>query len=142
MAIERPKRCVLLHHKGWYQPGVFRLPTGGIEHGDRVEDALHRELAEETGLRLVAAHFLGLLECQITHGEDEVNFHSYVFHLSKTEGQLRLPETEDITEFRAVPIPDLPQVAEDLRRISPPRTGWGRWRAIAHDFVHEKLMPS
>ena len=30
-------------------------------------------------------------------------------------------------------------VAEDLRHVPPPRTGWGRWRAVAHDFVYEML---
>lgn len=142
MAIARPEQQVLLHTKGWYEQEVFRLPTGGIEREDRVEGALHRELEEETGLRLVTAHFLGVLDCLITYGDAGVKFQSFVFHLPKTEGQLRLPDTEDITEFRAVPISALPQVAEDLRHVSPPRNGWGHWRAIAHDFVYEKLMQS
>ena len=53
---------------------------------------------------------------------------------------LRLPQTaEDITEFREVPLADLPSIAEDLRHVPPPRTGWGRWRAVAHNFVYEML---
>ena len=47
--------------------------------------------------------------------------------------------TEDVTAFRDVPIADLPSVAEDLRHVALPRTGWGRWRAIAHDFVYGML---
>jgi len=43
----------------------------------------------------------------------------------------------DITAFRDVPLADLPTVAEDLCHVPPPWTGWGRWRAVAHDFVYE-----
>jgi len=109
LAIERPGRCVLLHTKGWYEPGVYRL---------------------------------GVLDCCIHYVSQKLSFVSYVFHLPQTEGVLRLPHTaEDISDFRDVPIADLPSVAEHLRHVPPPRTGWGRWRAVAHDFVHEMLEP-
>jgi ADP-ribose pyrophosphatase YjhB (NUDIX family) len=140
MAIERPQRCVLLHRKGWYEPGVYRLLTGGIDLGEAVETTLIRELEEETGLTMHTTRFLGVLDCRIHYREQELSFVSYVFHLLRTEGALRLRRTaEDISGFRDVPIVDLPSVAEDLRHVPPPRTGWGHWRAIAHDFVHERL---
>ncbi|TEU21958.1 MAG: NUDIX hydrolase [Anaerolineales bacterium] len=140
LAVGRPGRCVLLHRKGWYEPGVYRLLSGGIDWDEPVETTLARELEEETGLTLDTTHFLGLLDCRIYYASQEVSFASYVFHLPRTEGVLRLPQTaEDITEFRDVPIADLPSVAEDLRHVPPPRTGWGRWRAVAHDFVYEML---
>jgi 8-oxo-dGTP pyrophosphatase MutT (NUDIX family) len=139
LAIERPGRCVLLHRKGWYDPGVYRLLSGGIDWDEAVGTTLARELEEETGLSLDKTHFLGLLDCHIYYASQKVSFPSYVFHLPRTKGVLRLPQTEDITEFRDVPIAGLPSVAEDLRHVPPPRTGWGRWRAVAHDFVYEML---
>jgi len=140
LAIERPARCVLLHRKGWYEPEVYRLLSGGIGLDEAVEATLARELEEETGLTLHTTHFLGVLDCRIHYASEEISFVSYVFHLPRTEGVLRLPRTEDIIDFREVPIADLPAVAEYLRRVPPPRTGWGHWRAIAHDFVYETLM--
>jgi len=147
LAVERPARCVprlgrgvLLHRKGWYEPEVYRLLSGGIGLDEAVEATLARELEEETGLTLHTTHFLGVLDCRIHYASEEISFISYVFHLPRTEGVLRLPRTEDIVDFREVPIADLPAVAEDLRRVPPPRTGWGHWRAIAHDFVYETLM--
>ena len=110
-----------------------------IDWDEAMETTLARELEEETGLTLDTTHFLGLLDCRIHYASQEVSFPSYVFHLPRTKGVLRLPQTEDITEFRDVPIADLPSVAEDLRHVPPPRTGWGRWRAVAHDFVYEML---
>ena len=44
LAIERPGRCVLLHRKGWYEPGVYRLLSGGIDWDEAVETTLAREL--------------------------------------------------------------------------------------------------
>jgi 8-oxo-dGTP pyrophosphatase MutT (NUDIX family) len=140
LAIERPERCVLLHSKGWYEPGVYRLLSGGIDLDEAVAATLARELEEETGLTLHTARFLGVLDCHIRYASQELPFVSYVFYLSRTEGVLRLPQTaEDISDFRDVPIADLPSVADDLRHVPPPRTGWGHWRAVAHDFVHEML---
>jgi len=140
MAIERPGGCVLLHRKGWYEPGVYRLLSGGIDLDEAVETTLARELEEETGLSLDTTHFLGVLDCRIHYASHELSFVSYVFHLLQTGGVLQLPHTaEDISEFRDVPLADLPTVAEDLRHVPPPRTGWGHWRAIAHDFVYEML---
>lgn len=141
MAVGRPGHCVLLHRKGWYEPGVFRLLSGGIDLDESVAATLARELEEETGLTLGTTCFLGVLDCHIHYDSREVPFASYVFYLPHTEGELKLPRgnAEDISEFRDVPIAELHAVAEDLRHVPPPRTGWGHWRAIAHDFVHERV---
>jgi ADP-ribose pyrophosphatase YjhB (NUDIX family) len=140
LAIERPGHCLLLHRKDWYEPDVYRLLSGGIDWDEAVETTLARELEEETGLTPHTTHFLGVLDCHIHYASHELSFASYVFYLPRTEGVLRLPQTaEDISEFRDVPITDLPTVAEDLRHVPPPRTGWGHWRAVAHDFVYEML---
>lgn len=41
-----------------YGPGAWCLPGGKVDHGQTVEDALHREVLEETGLAVDAATFL------------------------------------------------------------------------------------
>lgn len=140
LAIERPGKCVLLHRKSWYEPGVYRLLSGTIEWDEAVETALERELWEETSLSLGKTHFLGILDCVISYDYREVSFVSYIFQLSRTEGVLELPiDAEDISDFRDVPIAELPTLAENLRNVPSPRSGWGRWRALAHDFVYEML---
>jgi len=141
LAIQRPGSCLLLHHKGWYEPGVYRLLTGGIGLKESVEKALARELAEETGLTLCTTCFLGVLDCRIHYRSQQLSFVSYVFYLPRTGGSLRLPHTEDISDFREISIGDLPAVSAALRQVPPPRAGWGHWRAVTHDFVHEMLAP-
>lgn len=141
MAIERTAGTVLLHRKGWYERGVFRLPTGGIDPDEAIENTLYRELEEETGLRGGEVRFLGIIPCVLQHQSEELRFTSFIFHILHPRGHLRIPDSkEDISDIREVRIRDLPEVSANLRRIAPPRSGWGHWRAIAHDFVHEALL--
>jgi ADP-ribose pyrophosphatase YjhB (NUDIX family) len=140
LIIDRPNNCVLLHRKGWYERGVYRLPTGGIKSDEDVEHTLYRELEEETGFHDAAGRFLGILNCCITFRSDSTQFVSYLFYLSKLKGSLQIPNSkEDISDFRDIPISELPAVAENLRGVPPPRTSWGEWRAFAHDFAYELL---
>ena len=142
LTIQRPQGSLLLHRKSWYEPGVYRLLTGGIDLDEKIEDALFRELEEETGLITGNVDFLGVLTTHISSGIEELNFASYVFYLRDLQGRLRLPDGgEDISDFRDVAIEDLPMIAEELRKVPPPRAGWGEWRAIAHDFVYECIKP-
>lgn len=140
MVVEKTKEQILLHRKTWYERGVYRLLSGGIDNGDTVEETLHRELHEETGLHGGAIRFLGLVTCELLFQSKDIQFDSYIFHIQNPQGRLRIPSTpEDISDIIEVPIDELPAVAENLRSIPPPRSGWGRWRAIAHDFTYEVL---
>jgi ADP-ribose pyrophosphatase YjhB (NUDIX family) len=141
MLIDRPNGSLLLHRKGWYERGVYRLPTGGIEWGEEIDETLHRELEEETGYYAGSQKFLGILDCHFVFKTSQTRFISYLFYLWDLSGTLRLPTSnEDISDFRDIPKIDLPQVAENLRHVPPPRTGWGKWRSLAHDFAFELLV--
>lgn len=46
-----------------FMPGVEELPSGGLEHGETLLDALERELYEETGLPLrQRLHYVGAFD--------------------------------------------------------------------------------
>lgn len=141
MIIERTAGNILLHRKGWYEPGVYRLPTGGIEAGESIEDALARELTEETGLRGGDTRFLGVLTCRLRSQAEGFQFTSFLFHILRPRGRLDIPDSgEDISDIREVAISELPKIAGNLRRTPLPRQGWGNWRAVAHDFAYELLQ--
>lgn len=143
MVIEQISGAVLVHRKGWYERGVYRLPTGGIDSGDLVENTLFRELKEETGLQGGHIRFLSIITCLLEYQSEELPFTSYVFHVLHPQGELRIPKSkEDISDIREVPIGELPAIAENLRNTAPPRVRWGHWRAIAHDVAHETLIPA
>jgi len=55
--VVRDGRLLLLHRRDDLDlgPGAWDLPGGGVEVGERLVDALRRELREETGFRLRSA---------------------------------------------------------------------------------------
>jgi 8-oxo-dGTP diphosphatase len=53
--IERGRRVLLLRRAANDSlPGVYELPGGGVEPGEGILEALAREVAEETGLRVIS----------------------------------------------------------------------------------------
>lgn len=140
MIIQQPQDCVLIHRKTWYEPGLYRLPSGGIGIEEPIPDALERELEEETGLRIRECCLLAIVACDLVYGNRTLRFPSILFHITKTKGHLRVPDTdEDISDFQSVPIPKLSQIAARLLRTPPPRSAWGTWRAAAHKIAFELL---
>ncbi len=102
MAIRRPNGCFLLQTKESYPDSVMRLPSGGIERGESVDDALLRETWEETNLTVSIDRFVA----QISYETPKVraDFVSYLFCLSEVSGQLRSNDpNERIPEWVEVP---------------------------------------
>jgi 8-oxo-dGTP pyrophosphatase MutT (NUDIX family) len=139
-AVQGPHGGTWVHRKSFYEYGLFRLPSGGINPDEKVVDALHRELREETGLTIQAAHFVGVQDCWMQYNDRSVRFVSYVFHVDRTSGELRAGREEDITEFVEVQPEGLANIAARLRHVPPPYNGWGRWRALAHDLVYAHVL--
>src|SRR5207245_5448491 len=103
-----PSGNVLLAIKTFYPRGAYRLPTGGIRHGERILDALLRETSEETGLETVVRRFLAHVTYRATDalsGPEPAAalFHTFAFLLDETGGTLGArDESERIEEFTEV----------------------------------------
>jgi 8-oxo-dGTP pyrophosphatase MutT (NUDIX family) len=108
-----------------------------VHPSEAIEQALLREVDEETGLTVKVDRFVGLLEYHFQRGDSSVQFASYVFHLISPGGTPVIHASETISEFRAVLPSQLAQIALDLRNLIGDRRGWGQWRALAHDVVYE-----
>ena len=138
-AIQDGGRGIWVHAKPHYPAHIFRLPSGGVHWDEAIEAALLREVEEETGLTVCIERFLGLVEYHFCRGDSTVQFASYVFYLISAGGAPIIHESEQISEFRAVMPQQLSRIALDLRNLGGNRSGWGQWRALAHDVVYEYL---
>lgn len=138
-AIRQPGGKILLHTKHRYEKPIYRLPTGRIELGESIEEALYREIAEETGQRAQLCRFLGVLDCHFVSDNSVFPFVSYVFFLQSLSGELCPTDTDEIAGFRAVPAHELGSVAQVLRSLGSHRRCWGYWRSLSHDIVHNAL---
>jgi len=147
LVLARPSGEVLMHTKHFYPQDVYRLPTGGIDWNEPVVEAWHRELWEETQLKCTSERLLGVIGyefvCREKDDADNVPFVTFVFQQSDVTG-VPIPEdeSEQISDFRWMPLAGLKDAAANLSgldRIGPDKGDWGRFRAVAHHFVHDAL---
>jgi ADP-ribose pyrophosphatase YjhB (NUDIX family) len=137
-AIQDRSGRVLLHAKGFYPEGVFRLPGGGIHRDEKVADALFREVDEETGLRVQVKTFVAVVEYAVNRRRQP--FATYVFLLSTERLQPTVHDPKErISEFKAATVNELKATAEQLRHLPENWRIWGRFRAIPHDLVAEEM---
>ncbi len=148
MVIRRPSGRLLLSIKTFYPRGAYRLPTGGIHHGEGVYDALVREAYEETGLDLTVERFLARIAYHGPASEAHL-FHTFAFLLRERGGTLgAIDQSEQIEDWREADVADLPHVADVLDHLRAPGsidiggdwTAWGRFRAVVHREVHAALV--
>ncbi len=149
MVVRRPNGKVLTMRKTFYPKGAYRLPTGGISHGEGVLAALLRETTEETGLQVEVRRFLAAVAyCTSITGEQPV-FYTFAFLLDELGGTLgTLDKSERIEDFREVEPANLLGIAEYLEQLGPEYSqylhgqirDWGRFRAIIHRAVWQALQ--
>jgi 8-oxo-dGTP diphosphatase len=138
-AIRQPNGEILLHTKTQYNDMIYRLPTGGINPDEAVEDALFREIEEETGQAVALRRFLGVFDCRFHLNGDSVSFTSYIFYLESLTEKLNGSDTEEISGYQLVAPEQLGYVALALRGLRGKRRRWGYWRSLAHDLVYRYL---
>jgi 8-oxo-dGTP pyrophosphatase MutT (NUDIX family) len=149
MVIRRRNGKLLLSIKSFYPRGAFRLPTGGIHHGEPIYDALVREAHEETGLVTTIVRFLARIAYQpnSTPGAPPV-FHTFAFLLDEVSGTLgALDLSERIEQWNEIEVADLPAVADALDHLTTQGAediggdwgAWGQFRAVVHRVVHQAM---
>jgi len=146
MVIRRPNGRLLVSTKTFYPPGAYRLPTGGIDAGERIETALLREAHEETGLTIAVQRFLAAISYRTARGETV--FHTFAFLLDELGGALgSLDPHEEILDHREVRASELSALADRLDALASARSDeivgdwadWGRFRAVVHRAVAKAL---
>lgn len=153
-----PAEGILLHTKGDYPLGAYRMPTGGVNRGELVKTTLIREIVEETGLVVqegsdadfrVAVRIqalLGITSYTIHYrsSPETRTFATYHFLVQKPASVPLIPQDqeEDITGWKWLPPGQLPGLADELTSLRSFDQRWGDWgqfRAISHRFVYHRL---
>ncbi len=150
MVLRRPTGRILLSIKTFYPRGAYRLPTGGIHHGEGVLASLLRETHEETGLETAVRRFLARIAYRpLSAPGRPPTFHTFAFLLDEVAGTLgALDESERIEDWREIDPPELLAVADRLDALVTPGSediggdwaAWGRFRAVVHRAVHAALV--
>ena len=149
MAVRRPNGKLLVAIKTFYPRGAYRLPTGGIHHGESIHDALLRETKEETGLDTAVRRFLAAIAYRGRSSPAAPPlFHTFAFLLDELGGTLGAIDTEEqIEDWREMAPSELRTQASLLENLSTEGkksiggswADWGRFRAIAHRAVADAL---
>ncbi|HEY7414291.1 MAG TPA: NUDIX hydrolase [Ktedonobacteraceae bacterium] len=148
MVIQRKNGCLLVSKKTFYPPEAYRLPTGGINHGESVYHALLRETYEETGLEFEVRRFLAAAAYRLPKLQEEPIFYTFAFLIDETGGTLNVIDTNERVEgFREIEPEQLPSIADHLEH--PPSLyssaiggnweDWGQFRAVIHRLVWQAL---
>jgi 8-oxo-dGTP diphosphatase len=91
--------------------GFWALPGGYVERDESVEEAVAREVKEETGLEVTGVKLSGVYSKPDRHPKQAV----VIVYAVEAEGEAR--SGDDLQQVRFCPLDELPDLAFDHRTI-------------------------
>ncbi len=111
--IVRDDEIVLIRRGRGPFKGRLALPGGILEYGEKAEDAVVREVLEETGIKTMVLELLGVYSDP--RRDPRGHFITLAYHLKATGGEL--VSGDDAGEVVSVPLDSIPPLAFDHDRI-------------------------
>ena len=112
-AILREKKILLIKRKNKPFKGNWALPGGFVEYGEKVEDAVIREIYEETSLKTKVCEIVGIYSDPNRDPRGHVV--SVVYILEELAGNIK--GGDDASDAKFFDIEDLPKLAFDHDKI-------------------------
>jgi 8-oxo-dGTP diphosphatase len=112
-------RVLLIRRGQAPDAGEWSIPGGGVELGEAIEDALRREVREETGLEIAVGDFLEIYQRVDRDADGAVRFHFVVLDYRCTVIGGALRAGDDAADAAWVDPADLDRyaVADSIRRV-------------------------
>ncbi len=123
-----------------YPRDIYRIPTGGIGHGEDILAAVFREVKEELGLDVKIRSFGGVVRIRFEHDHEQVMFYSYIFILDEAGGRLLEDASDDeVSKVREVDLDGLAEIVAELDVIKGKWHDWGQFRYVTSNAVYDYL---
>ncbi len=106
---ETGQRLVLIQRACEPYRGWWGLPGGAVELGETVEEALRREVREETGLEIAVDRLLTLKDAIGRDDEQGITYHFVILFFSARLLGGRLRAGDDAASAEWVPVSELPR---------------------------------
>lgn len=139
-ALRRSDGRICLQRKIDYPSGIYRIPGGGVDRGEDIQAAYHRELYEETGLEGIRSIPLATLTYS---GPDEymLPFESRLYLAEIGDADpMPIDTDEGIEDYAPVALENLPLWVDRLEMLSGSMQAWGIFRAAAVRTLIDKLQ--
>ena len=81
--------------------GKYYLPGGGVEVGEHIQDALHREMREETGVEIAVEALAHIREDFFYYDPLDEAYHEYLFYYRCTPLTLDLLADDEVEDEEA-----------------------------------------
>jgi len=112
-AIFKDKKILLIKRKNEPFKGKWALPGGFVEYGEIVEDAVIREIFEETGLKTKIEKILGVYSDP--NRDPRGHTVSIVYYLKVLDGKLK--GSDDAADAKYFKLNSLPELSFDHEHI-------------------------
>ncbi len=135
-AVERPNGRFICVRSKDYPKGVFRIPTGGVGHGEDILGAVKREVSEELGLVTQVERFIGVNDTRLTYKDETISFYSFFFHMKEAGGRLLEDATDqEVSEVLETGSEELYKLSENLLNLQKEWRDWGKFRYLTTHVV-------
>ncbi|HEC57380.1 MAG TPA: NUDIX hydrolase [Candidatus Syntrophoarchaeum butanivorans] len=135
--IEKGDKIAVIR-KPMHPPGVYRIPSGGVEPGEEIEAGIIREAYEETGLRIEIVRYLLRVEACFTSNDDHQRWISHVFQTRWVSGELDPKDRREIEDARWVTLDEL--CGEIRERMLESSSGGLHYRVALTDAAIKELL--